>query len=142
MIRRACFVRMESAGFEIMTDWGSDASKTYTGLTEYSALRTRKISEMLQPYIEVTDRYGTLICRITLVLGKIRPRSMQERVLRDLMADVFDFLYETRALIIKGKTEVAYPLARRAYESLSLMVACHMEPKLAERWAAGNRVRR
>ena len=31
---------MESAGFEIMTDWGSDASKTNTGLTEYSALRT------------------------------------------------------------------------------------------------------
>lgn len=29
---------MESAGFEIMTDWGSDASKNYTGLIEYSDL--------------------------------------------------------------------------------------------------------
>jgi hypothetical protein len=53
---------------------------------------------------------------------------------------VFDFLYEARALILKGKLEIAYPLARRAYESLSLLVACTLEPKLADRWIAGKQV--
>jgi hypothetical protein len=56
------------------------------------------------------------------------------------MADVFDFLVETRSLIIKGKLEIAYPLARRAYESLSLMVACHLDEGLAERWMAGKQI--
>jgi hypothetical protein len=35
---------------------------------------------------------------------------------------------------------VAYPLARRAYESLSLLVACVLEPKLADRWIAGTQI--
>jgi len=30
-----------------------------------------------------------------------------------LLADVFDFLYETRALILKGKLEIAFPLGKR-----------------------------
>ena len=32
------------------------------------------------------------------------------------------------------------PLARRAYESLSLLVACELEPKLADRWMAGKQI--
>ena len=114
-----------------MTDWDGEAKKTYAELTEYAAVRTQELSKMLQPYIEATDSYGRLICRITLALGKVPPRSKRDSALRDLMADVFDFLYEARPLIVKGKLEIAYPLARRAYESLSLMVACHLEPKIA-----------
>jgi hypothetical protein len=75
-----------------------------------------------------------------LVLGKTPPASPRDAAARDLIADVFDFLYEARALIIKGKLEVAYPLARRAYESMSLLVACALEPKLADRWIAGKQV--
>ena len=56
------------------------------------------------------------------------------------MADVFDFLYEARLLITKGNLEIAYPLARRAYESLSLMVACFLQPTLADRWVAGKKI--
>lgn len=95
---------------------------------------------MLRPYIEAADRYGELICRITLVLGKTPPLSKRDSALRDLMADVFDFLYEARHLIIKGKLELAYPLARRAYESLSLMVASYLDPKLADQWIAGDKI--
>ena len=123
-----------------MTNWAKDAQQHYSELAEYAALRTDELSPMLQPYIEITDRYGVLLCRITLVLGKTLPRSMQDAALRDLMADVFDFLYEARFLIIKGKLEIAYPLARRAYESLSLMVACFLDPKLARRWIAGKEI--
>ena len=123
-----------------MTNWAKDAQQHYSELAEYAALRTDELSPMLQPYIEITDRYGVLLCRITLVPGKTLPRSKQDAALRDLMADVFDFLYEARFLIIKGKLEIAYPLARRAYESLSLMVACFLDPKLARRWIAGKKI--
>ena len=68
------------------------------------------------------------------------PASARDAAARDLIADVFDFLYEARALIVKGKLEVAYPLARRAYESLSLLVACTLEPKVADRWIAGKQI--
>ena len=53
---------------------------------------------------------------------------------------VFDFLYEARHLIIKVKLDIAYPLARRAYESLSLMIACYLDSKLADRWGAGKKI--
>ena len=123
-----------------MTNWADDAEKQYSALAEYAALRTDELGRMLQPYIEATDRYGVLVCRVTLVLGTTPPLSKQDAALRDLMADVFDFLYEARFLIIKGKLEVAYPLARRAYESLSLMVASFQNPELAERWVKGKEI--
>lgn len=112
----------------------------YAKLEEYARVRTGELSQMLQPYIDVTDRYGQLICGVVSALGKTPPASPSEAALRDLMADVFDFLYETRPLIIKGKLEVAYPLARRAYESLSLMVACEADANLAKRWQAGKQI--
>jgi len=56
------------------------------------------------------------------------------------MADVFDFLIEARPLIIKGKTEIAYPLACRAYESLLLLVACHLDESVANRWMTGKQI--
>jgi len=123
-----------------LPDRNEEAKPTYAALDEYAALRRHELSEMLRPYIEVTDQYGALICRVTLILGKTPPRSKLDTVLRDLMADVFDFLYEARPLIVKGKLEIAYPLARRAYESLSLMVACFLDPKIADRWTAGKHI--
>jgi hypothetical protein len=43
-------------------------------------------------------------------------------------------------LILRGKWEIAYPLARRAYESLSLLVGCYLEPRLAKRWVTGKEI--
>jgi hypothetical protein len=117
-----------------------EAQEAYLELKEYDATRSREISEMLGPYIEVTDRYGELICYLTLKIGKIQPRSDLDVAIRDLMADVFDFLYETRPLILKGMTFVAYPMARRAYESLSLLVACHFDENVSRRWISGQQI--
>ena len=113
---------------------------SYADLSRYAEVRSSELSPMLAPYIELTDRYGVILCGIVAVLGKVPPTSPVDTASRDLIADVFDFLYEAHALIIKGKVEVAYPLARRAYESLSLLVGCALEPKLAERWIAGKQV--
>src|SRR5262249_58173713 len=89
----------------------------------------------------LSDRVpANTLCGIVVILGKTPPASPRDAAARDLIADVFDFLYEARALIIKGKLEIAYPLARRAYESLSLLVACELEPKLADRGVAGKQI--
>jgi hypothetical protein len=117
-----------------------DATPTYAELPRYAELRSKELSALLEPYVSITDRYGELLCSIIVVLGQTPPASRRDAAARDLIADVFDFLYEARTLIIKGKLEVAYPLARRAYESLSLLVACELDPKLADRWIAGKQV--
>lgn len=123
-----------------MPDWEKEAETQYAALVGYADKRFRELLPLLESYNRVTDEYGKLICRVVMILGQTTPRSKRDAALRDLMADVFDFLYEARPLISKGKLEVAYPLARRAYESLSLMVACYLEPKLAERWMAGKKI--
>ena len=68
-----------------------------------------------------------------------RTQADIDAALRDLIADVFDFLYEARVSIIKSKLETAYPLSRRAYESLSLMVACYLDHKPARKCIAGKK---
>ena len=123
-----------------MTDWHKESQRTYAELADYAGIRSKELTAMLQYYIEVTDSYGELVCHIVLILGQTPPRSKRDVVVRDLMADVFDFLYEARFLIIKGRLEIAYPLARRAYEALSLMVACSLRPSLADRWSAGKKI--
>jgi len=101
-----------------------EAIRHYKRLTHYSKTRTKEISEMSEPYIIITDSYGHLISRIVLLLGGIQPQDIQDIVVRDLMADIFDFLYESRFLILSGKLNVAFPIARRAYEALSLLHLC------------------
>lgn len=119
----------------------SERARTqYAALLDYATLRNRELTELLEPYIRVTDAYGALFCDIVSVLGQKPPKDENDILIRDLIADVFDFLYEARPLITKGKLEIAFPLARRAYESLSLMVACHLDPSVGSRWTKGEEI--
>lgn len=95
---------------------------------------------MLSPYVGITDSYAELVCEITNVLGAHRPQSTQDIVIRDLLADVFDALHEARRIILTGKCHTAYPLARRAFESLSLLVLCVLNPSVAARWHSGGKI--
>jgi hypothetical protein len=117
-----------------------EAQSLFEKLPEFAAIRLREISGMAEPYIQITERYARLIARLTSLLGHVPPHGEQDRVVRDLMADVFDFLHEARPLILGGKLAVAYPIARRAYESLSLLHICSLEPAWASRWQAGKQV--
>jgi hypothetical protein len=117
-----------------------NARTLYAELRQHAEIRSKELAPLLAPYLDLTDRYGEFVCGIVAVLGQMPPASPRDAATRDLIADVFDFLYEARALVAKGKLEVAYPLARRAYESLSLLVACTLEPKVADRWIAGKQV--
>jgi len=117
-----------------------DANTHYEELEQYSVTRTKEISGMSAPYIKITDRCGRLVSRLVLLLGTVKPHSLQDAIIRDLMADVFDFLYESRPLIMAGKLNVAFPLARRAYESLSLLHLCAIDKTWAVRWHEGKEI--
>jgi hypothetical protein len=87
---------------------------SYADLPRYAEIRSTELAPLLAPYVDLSDRYGEVLCGFVVILGKTPPASPRDAATRDLIADVFDFLYEARALIIKGKLEIAYPLARRA----------------------------
>jgi hypothetical protein len=80
--------------------------RAYAELSQYAAVRTKELAPMLEPFTQITDRYGELLCELTLIiLGSTPPSSKRDVAIRDLMADVFDFLFEARPLIIKGAQE-------------------------------------
>lgn len=104
---------------------------------EWEQTRYKELTTMYQPMLEVTEAYAKLVCRVVQVVGQTRPASVQDKVVSDLMADVFDMLRQSERIIMEGKTMLAYPTARRAYESLSLMVLCILDKKYAEKWEKG-----
>jgi hypothetical protein len=116
------------------------ANSLFEQLPEFAATRLLEISSMVQPYISATDRYARLVARLTSLIGHTPPCDTQDRVIRDLLADVFDFLYESRSLIVGGKLAIAYPLARRAYESLSLLHLCAVDSSWATKWEGGKQI--
>ena len=117
-----------------------DAEKHYESLDMYAQDRYRQISDMSKPFMDITDRYGRLISRVVFILGNIKPDSTQDIVLRDLLADIFDCLYEARHLIMATKLNIAFPVARRAYETLSLMNLCAIHSEWAEKWHKGKQI--
>ena len=114
--------------------------KEYQALKQYSATRYKELSGLLKPYVAITDAFGKLVCRISICLGVTPPTDTQDSVVRDLMADVFDFLFESRAMILQGKIQIAYVLARRAYESLSLLSLCAQDSEYADKWESGKKI--
>jgi len=114
--------------------------ENYAKLKEYSDHRRQELSKMFSPVVELTDHYGTLLCRVTNALGNSPPTSTRDIVVRDLMVDVFDFLWEWRRPLLEGRIQVAYPLARRSYESLSLLSICAQDPSFADRWEKGKKI--
>jgi hypothetical protein len=113
---------------------------SYRTVVEWDEKRTRELSRMFKPYVEVTDNYADLVCEIVDVIGHVKPDDLQDAVVRDLLGDVFDSLHEARRIILTGKCNIAYPLARRVYESLSLLVACVLNAKFAVKWHSGREI--
>ena len=113
---------------------------SYSDIQKFANCRRKELGKLYKPYIDVTDLYGQLICDICSFLGNMPPLDVQEKVIRDLMADVFDNLYESRNIILTGQLHVAYPVVRRAYESLSLLVLCVLDSKTAQKWQAGKQI--
>lgn len=117
-----------------------EGEREYAQLEHYAETRRNELSRMLGPFIEVTDSYGELLCRLTGALGFSAPRDKDDSAMRDLMADVFDFLYEARRAILGRPLATAFPLARRAYESLALLAVASQDRNFIRRWSAGEKL--
>jgi hypothetical protein len=113
----------------------------YERLAEYSDQRRKELTGMIRPYVDLTDDYGRFICRLVLSLGERPPSSTQDEVVRDLLADAFDFLFDSREMLLSGKCFQAYPLLRRAYETVSLLALCVFDGSTAEQWASGKQIK-
>lgn len=107
---------------------------------EWEKIRFAELTKMYLPYLEVVKDYETLVCQVVEMVGENSPKSEQDKVVRDLMADVYDALRESQNIIMRGKCGIAYPLARRAYESLSLMVLCCIDEAYASKWQSGAQI--
>ncbi len=110
------------------------------GLPLYAETRRKELLNQLQPVLDLADAYGSLVARATIALGTVAPKGRQEEEVRDFMADVFEFLYEWPRPLFEGRVQVSLPLARRAYESLSLLSACHQDASIARRWDSGKQI--
>ena len=117
-----------------------NGAEAYVALVRYADLRERELSRMLAPVVEVTDEYGSLAARLVWALGEAPSKDVQDRVVRDLASDVFDFLLAWRRAVFESQLSVGYPLARRAYESLSLLDVCGQDVAFAERWERGAQI--
>jgi hypothetical protein len=124
-----------------MKNWAEQAETQYAALAGFAEMRQRELLPLLEPYTRVTDQYGAMVCRIILVLGQVPPETTLDSMTRDLTADVFDFLHEGRTLIERGMPHLVYPLARRAFESLCLVVASNQNEALALKWQSGVEVK-
>lgn len=103
-------------------------------------MRSAELQRSLQPVVALIDAYGKLVSRVVVALGSSKPESRQASIVRDLIADVFDFLYEWRRPLFEGRAHVAFPLGRRAYESLSLLSVCCQDEAFALRWDSGSQI--
>ena len=117
-----------------------DIEPSYKNLPKYADHWKSELTVIFQPYLRTTDEYGELLVELTLVLGQEKPTSTNNIVVRDLMADAFDFLYEAREALLSGKLNIAYPLMRRAYESISLMSLCILKPSYGDKWEKGQQI--
>lgn len=117
-----------------------DGRDLYAKLPDFATQRADELGKMLVPFVEFTDAYGSLVSRAVLALGAVPPSTRQDVGVRDLMADAFDFLYECRRPLLEGRAHVAFPLSRRAYETLSLLSATYQDEKLALRWDSGGQI--
>jgi hypothetical protein len=118
----------------------NDGGEAYLALASCAEYRTEELSKMFAPVIQITDAYGSLISRLVWDLSELPPANQQERTVRDLLADTFDFLLAWRRAVLEGQLVVAYPLARRAYESLSLLVVCAQDAAIAQSWYKGKQI--
>lgn len=123
-----------------MTDDSGSGADLYKKLPGLAEPRRRELSAMLQPVLDLGDAYGALVARAVKALGSTPPTDRHDSIVRDLIADVFDFLYEWPRPLFEGRPHVAFPLARRAYESLSLLSACVQDRSIAERWDRGKEI--
>ncbi len=112
----------------------------YHRLEEFAETRFSELSKIFGEWVDVLVRYEELVCRAVFILGDHPPQDVADRGIRDLLADVFDFLYISRRLVLQGYASTALPLLRRAFESNSLIQYFMLLPGKAMSWNEGEQI--
>jgi len=118
-----------------------EANKKHDNLKEYSKTRVSELVEIFSEENKAVVDYEKLLCRATLILGHVKPKDAADQSIRDLLADVFDFLYISRQLILQGNLSAAFPLLRRAFESSALIHYFILKPQKADQWSNGKQIK-
>ena len=121
-------------------DYKKIGSEEYCQLSEYAKSRFFESNKIFKNEVNLLKKYEELICRLTLILGDNLPKDITDKSIRDLFADIFDFLYISRHLILESYASVAFPLLRRAFESISLMQYFMFLPNKAIIWNNGKQI--
>lgn len=122
-------------------DYSTTGSEEHRRLEEYAQTRFAELTVIFQDEIQVVTAYEKLMCRATLILGEHEPRDTADRAIRDLLADSFDALYTARRVVSEGYGSAAWPLMRRAFESITLIEYFTLVPKKATEWNQGKRIK-
>jgi hypothetical protein len=102
-------------------DYSTEAAACHGEMDAISLERETALSQTFSAYLRIFSRYEALACQLTLQLGDYPPVSEVDRACRDLFADTFDSLYVARHLVLRHYASSAYPLIRRAFETICLM---------------------
>ncbi len=122
-------------------DFAKMGNAEYKMLPNYSNKRKSELSNIFINEVNLLNEYEELLCRLTIVLGHTTPKGITDKSIRDILADIFDFLYISRRLIFQNYGSVAFPLLRRAFESISLMVYLIYCPEKALDWDKGKEIK-
>ena len=103
-------------------------------------MRKRELSGMVEPYIDVTVPVGELICSSSSRWAR-RVRTIPRTRYAVICSRTFSiFCYDARRAIMESQFSVAFPLLRRAFESISLLAACAVDVGFAETWASAKQI--
>lgn len=115
-------------------DYSSEAAACHRDMDTISLEKETALSETFKAYVRIFSRYEALACQLTLQLGDHPPASEVDRACRDLFADTFDSLYVARRLVLRHYASSAFPLIRRAFETICLMEYFPHAPDRAKAW--------
>ncbi len=114
--------------------------KPFSELAGIEADRRVVIEEMFEHEFGFIDDCLALAAKQVEILGSIRPTSVEDVSMRDLGCDAFEFLYGARGAIASNRSSVAFPVMRRAFESVTLCNLFITKPEFAQAWAKGKTI--
>ncbi|MBU1123606.1 hypothetical protein KJ652_03365 [Patescibacteria group bacterium] len=111
------------------------ATKCHEHLLNECPSRNKKIVE--ETYVDAVnfiEDIEIVLCRMALILGDIQPENDADESIRDLFSEVFDSLLCSKNLIYEGYIGTAFPMMRRGYELMEMMIYFILNPDKETAW--------
>jgi len=113
----------------------TSATKCHEHLLNKCSPRNRKIVEKnYAAAVNFIKDIEIVLCRMALVLGDIQPENEADESIRDLFSEVFDSLMCAKNAIYEGYCGTAFPMMRRGYELMEMMIYFILNPEGETAW--------